>query len=65
MAENEKLALLARAAEIVSEPETKYGYGDVGDTLVAYLRGRKTYAEAMWLLECFATDYERARARGR
>lgn len=56
-------AVIARAKEIVIPPKTKFGYGDVGDVLVAYLRGDKTEAEAIESLDNLQIDYERARAR--
>jgi hypothetical protein len=55
--------VIARAKEIVSQPKTQFGYGDIGDAIVAYLRGDKTEAEAIETLNNLQLDYDRARAR--
>lgn len=54
-------ALVEQARLIVAEPETKFGYSDVGDTLVRYLQGKYTYAGAAHVLEGIAEDYKKAR----
>ena len=52
------------ARAIVSpSPPPYYGYGDVGDTLVSYLRGERNARDTMQSLDYSALDYECARRR--
>lgn len=55
--------VLQRAKEIVKPPPTDFGYSDVGDVLVSYLRGDKNYDEAMQTLNGLDEDYAKRRAR--
>jgi hypothetical protein len=53
--------VLFAAREIVTKPPTEFGYSDVGDVIVALLRGEKTAAEALESLRNLNKDYERKR----
>lgn len=53
--------VLARARAIVSLPPPYYGYSDVGNTLVSYLRGEQNAPETMQFLDGLAIDFERTR----
>lgn len=57
--------VFARAKEIVSpsKPVYVYGYGDVGDVLVSYLRNDIDSDEALERLENLHITYERDRAK--
>lgn len=58
---SEPMTVLYAARAIVGKPPTMYGYGDIGDVLVAYLRGEKTAEEAIETMTLHEQDYERAR----
>lgn len=55
--------VIERARSIVTNPPTKYGYVDVGDVLVDYLRSSATEAEALERLGNLELTYERTRQR--
>lgn len=57
----ELIEVLTLARQIVSLPPTRYGYVDIGDTLVAYLRGDCDAAKTIMLLQGFGRDYARCR----
>ena len=59
--ETQTRMLVSVARQIVSEPMTLYGYSDVGDTLVRFLRGNVSFSEALDRLEALQVDYTRDR----
>lgn len=56
-----ELYVFRAAQQLVVKPPTMYGYGDIGDVLVAYLRGEKTALETIDTMALHDQDYERAR----
>jgi len=52
------------AQKIVGMPVPRYGYSDVGDVLIRYMRGEILKKGAMESLYNLNTDYERDRAKG-
>lgn len=57
------ITVIARAKEIVMLPKTQYGYSDIGDVLVSFLRGEKSSSEAIESMNNLNLTYERERAR--
>lgn len=56
-------AIIAKARAIVKQPPPHFGYSDVGDVLVRYLRTEINPAQALELLAALAVDYDNARTR--
>lgn len=59
------LEVLDKAHTLVALPPPEYGYSDVGDVLVSYLRGEATAEQALDTLDGLAIDFARARARSK
>lgn len=57
------LAVCEFARKIVTNPEPKVGYGDIGDVLVRYLRGDITDVQAFEKMSLLDEDYRRQRER--
>lgn len=57
--------VLSKARILVALPPPEYGYSDVGDVLVSYLRGDATTEQALDTLDGYAIDFACARARSK
>lgn len=55
--------IIERARKIVREPVPEYSYVDLGETLVAYLRGECDATATLENLDGLADDYNRLRLR--
>lgn len=53
--------VLIRAKEIVTKSRPRYGYGDVGDLLVSYLREDIGCDSALQKLNWLEQDYQKGR----
>lgn len=61
-AQTEALAdalVLAAARKALAIGPVKYGYGDVGDTLVRYLQGKTSVGPTLEDIRLYALDYQR------
>lgn len=59
------IALFTRAKEIVMLPKTEFGYSDIGDQIVCFLRGEKSTGEVIESMNNLAIDYERSRSKSK
>jgi hypothetical protein len=57
------LVLMATAKQIVANPPPPFGYVDIGDALVEYLRGRRDADETIQIMNGLAESYDRDRQR--